>query len=226
MKLEGVINLLILKKIAQVWIALGIAFFLLAMPAYAENLNQSVKDMYEQPQVSTSDDKQVDTKAVENADATKNVGLTFWDFLRMIFTMIFVVALLYFVLRFIGKKTKSYQKASFIENIGGTSLGGNRSIQLVKVGERVLIVGVGENIQLLAEIKDDGERNELLDEYNQKIEQMIQPSDLLTKWKDRFMQPKTDQTSFTTKFKHELEQMKESRKQLVKKLDEKGRDDE
>ena len=216
----------ILKKIAQVWIALGIALSFLAMPAYAENLNQSVKDMYEQPQVSTTNDKQVDTKAAENADSTRDVGLSFWDFLRMIFTMIFVVALLYFILRFIGKKTKSYQKANFIENLGGTSLGANRSVQLVKVGERVLIVGVGENIQLLTEIKDDGERNQLLEEYNQKIEQMIQPSDLLTKWKGRRMQPKTDSTSFTEKLKDQLEQMKESRKQLVNKLDEKGRDDE
>lgn len=217
----------ILKKIAQVWIALGIAFSFLAMPAYAENLNQSVKDMYEKPQVSTTNDKQVDTKASDHAESTNYVGLTFWDFIRMIFTMIFVVALLYFVLRFIGKKTRSYQKASFIENLGGTSLGGNRSIQLVKVGERVLIVGVGEDIQLLSEIKDEEERNQLLDEYNQKIEQMIQPSDLLNKWKNRFIQSKTEPaTSFTEKFKNELEQMKESRKKLVQKLDEKGRDDE
>ena len=58
--------------------------------------------------------------------------------------------------------------------MGGTGLGGNRSIQLVKVGDRILIVGVGEDIQLLTEIKDEAERNQLLDEYNQKIEQMIQ----------------------------------------------------
>ena len=78
--------------------------------------------------------KKIDTKVEENAVKTNSVGLSFWDFLRMIFAMIFVVALLYFVLRFIGKKTKSYQKANFIENLGGTGLGGNRSVQLVKVG--------------------------------------------------------------------------------------------
>ncbi len=218
-----------IKKIGQVWLALGIALSILAMPAYAEeNLNQSVKDMYEQPESSTTNEKKVDSKvdSEKNAETTKNVGLSFWDFLRMIFAMIFVVALLYFVLRFIGKKTKSYQKANFIENLGGTSLGGNRSVQLVKVGDRVLIVGVGEDIQLLTEIKDEKERNQLLDEYNQKIEQMIQPGDLLTKWKDKVMKPKTDSKGFTVELKNQLEQMKQSRKQLVKKLDEKGRDDE
>ena len=122
---------------------------------------------------------------------SNNVGLSIWDFLRMIFVMIFVVALLYFVLRFIGKKTKSYQKANFIENLGGTNLGGNRSVQLVKVGERVLIVGVGEDIQLLTEIEDEAERKQLLEEYNQKIEQMIQPSDLFPNVKDKWTKTKT-----------------------------------
>ena len=69
---------------------------------------------------------------------------------------------------FISKKTKSYQKANFIENLGGTNLGSNRSIQLVKVGNRVLIVGVGEDIQLLTEIEDEAERKQLLVEYNQE----------------------------------------------------------
>ena len=215
-----------IKKIGQVWLALGIALSFLAMPAYAQDLNQSVKDMYEQPKSSTTSEKKVDTKVEENAVKANSVGLTFWDFLRMIFVMIFVIALLYFVLRFIGKKTKSYQKANFIENLGGTGLGGNRSIQLVKVGDRILIVGVGEDIQLLTEIKDEAERNLLLDEYNQKIEQMIQPGDFLTKWKDKLVKPKTDNNSFTVELKSQLEQMKQNRKQLVKKLDEKGQDDE
>lgn len=215
-----------IKKLGQVWLALGIALSFFAMPAHAQNLDQSVKDMYKQPQSSTTSDKKVDTKVEENAVSANSVGLSFWDFLRMIFVMIFVVALLYFVLRFIGKKTKSYQKANFIENLGGTSLGGNRSIQLIKVGDRVLIVGVGENIQLLTEMKDEAERNQLLHEYNQKMEQMIQPADLLTNLKEKLMKPKDSKNNFTLELKNQLEQMKQSRKQLVKKLNEEGRDDE
>lgn len=214
-----------LKKIGQIWLALGIIFSCLAMPAQAQNLDQSVKEMYEQPSASTTNGNKVDKKVEQNAVTTKNVGLTFWDFLRMIFVMIFVVALLYFVLYFIGKKTKSYQKANFIDNLGGTSLGGNRSIQLVKVGDRILIVGVGEDIQLLTEIKDDSERNQLLVEYNQKMEQMIQPVDVFNKWKDKLMKPKTDSQSFTAELKKQLEKMKQSRKSMVDKLDGKGRDD-
>ena len=70
-----------IKKIGQVWLALGIALSILAMPAYAEeNLNQSVKDMYEQPESSTTNEKKVDSKIEENAETTKNVGLSFLGF--------------------------------------------------------------------------------------------------------------------------------------------------
>ena len=47
-----------------------------------------------------------------------------------------------------------------------------------------------------------------------------------TKWKDKWDKPKTDTNGFTVELKNQLDQMKQSRKQLVKKLDEKGRDDE
>lgn len=215
-----------IKKLFQVWLALGIVLFGIAMPAYAENLNQSVKDMYQQPKSTTTDQKQPNAKTGVNVVSPSSVGLTFWDFLRMVFVMIFVVALLYFVLRFISKKTKSYQKANFIENLGGTSLGNNRSIQLVKVGDRVLIVGVGEDIQLLTEIEDEAERKQLLVEYNQKMEQIIQPSDIFSKLKNKWSKPKSSIHSFSSELKNQLDQMKQNRKQLTKKLDEKGRDDE
>lgn len=221
-----------IKLLSQVCFALGIVFSVLTMPAYAEDLDQSVKDMYEQPESSitdeTNDDSKNDSKVTEKAKvATESkVGLSIGDFMRMIFALIFVVALLYVILRFIGKKTKAYQKANFIENLGGTSLGNNRSIQLVKVGERVLIVGVGENIQLLTEINEQEERNELVAAYNQKVDQLIQPSDIISKLKSKWGNKETNMNSFTSELKTKLDDMKKSRKQLMHKLDEKGRDDE
>ena len=73
-----------IKKIGQVWLALGIALSFLAMPAYAEeNLNQSVKDMYEQPESSTTMkkvDSKVDSKVEENAILLKMLGFHFGTF--------------------------------------------------------------------------------------------------------------------------------------------------
>lgn len=214
-----------LKKLFQVWLALGIAFSVVAMPVHAENLDKSVKDTYEQ---SNSSSNSISKNKVNTTkeDTSSNVGISFWEFTKMIFTLIFVIALLYLVLRWIGKKTKVYQKANFIENLGGTSLGTNRSIQLVKIGDRVLVVGVGENIQLLSEIDDEEERNQLLEKYNQKMDQMIQPSDFLSQLKNKWGQSETSLKSFSSEFKTQLELMKKNRKKLKNQLDEKGRDNE
>ena len=46
-------------------------------------------------------------------------------------------------------------------------------IQLVKVGERLLIVGVGENIQLLTEIEKGQEFDQIIMNYNQKLDEML-----------------------------------------------------
>ena len=44
----------------------------------------------------------------------------------------------------------------------GTTLGANRSVQLIKIGNQLLIVGVGENIQLLKEIDDEQEYEQII----------------------------------------------------------------
>jgi len=214
------------KKLCQVLFALGIVCFFQTMPVHAENLDQSVKDMYEQPESSKAENAvKDDSTTEEKAVSSSGVGLSFSDFFRMIFAMLFVVALLYIVLRFISKKSKTYQQANFIENLGGTNLGNNRSVQIVKVGERVLLVGVGENIQLLTEIEDEEERRQLLEAYNQKYEQMMQPTDFVMKLKKKWTKSAVSGESFSSELKNQLEEMRQSRKQLMDKLDQKGRDD-
>ena len=89
----------------------------------------------------------------------------------MIFATVFVVGLLYFVLKFVNKKGRLFKRTQLIENLGGTTLGANRSVQLIKVGNRLFIVGVGENIQLLKEIEEEQEYEQIISEYNNQINQ-------------------------------------------------------
>ena len=53
---------------------------------------------------------------------------------------------------------------------------------MIKVGNQYSIIGVGENIQLLKEITDQEEHRATYYKYNNKIEQMIQPSDIVTNY--------------------------------------------
>ncbi|MFF2287128.1 flagellar biosynthetic protein FliO [Peribacillus butanolivorans] len=214
-----------IKKWLQVSLVIAV-FFSGAIQASAEDLDKTVQDVYEQPD-DLKTDKSKDSQTTKQASNPEQVGITIWEFLRMIFATIFVVGLLYIILKFINKKSKSYQKANSVENLGGTSLGANRSVQLVKVGGRILVVGVGENIQLLKEIDNPEEYEQLMKDYNEKMDQMIQPGEFATKLKNKWLKKREiENNSFSSEFKNQLEQMSDSRKKLLNELERKGRDNE
>lgn len=217
-----------IKKWLQVSLVLAI-FFCGAIQVGAEDQDDTVKNYFE-PEDSKTDktDKSKDSQPTTNqATNTTEVGITVWEFLRMILATIFVVVLLYLVLRFVGKKSKSYQKANSVENLGGTSLGANRSVQLVKVGGRILVIGVGENIQLLKEIDDPKEYEQLIKEYTEKMDQMIEPREFVAKLKHMWQKKSEPEANgFSKEFKNQLDKMSKSRKRLIDELDRKGRDKE
>ncbi len=69
-----------------------------------------------------------------------------------------------------------------MQNIGGVTLGANRSVQVIKVGERILVVGVGETIQLLKEVDEQKEIEELLNQREEQFDKLEQPVNQLREW--------------------------------------------
>ncbi|MDP4083047.1 MAG: flagellar biosynthetic protein FliO [Bacillota bacterium] len=194
--------------------------------ASAEPVNNSVKYYY-QHQKNNNEKDIAPTKNANSNSTASTVGITFWDFVRMILATIFVVALLYLLLKFINKKSKVYKSTQIVENLGGTTLGANRSVQIIKVGSQVFIVGVGENVQLLKEIEDTEERDQIITEYNNKMEQLIEPSDIVTKIVERakkWQSSKNESSTFSSHLKKQLEDISKGRKKLFEELEKKGSD--
>ncbi|WP_157796514.1 flagellar biosynthetic protein FliO [Bacillus sp. FJAT-45037] len=134
---------------------------------------------------------------------------TFLMFVQLIAALIFVIFLIYMLLRFVNKRTQSYNSTKLLQNIGGVALGANRSVQLVKVGDRLLVVGVGDSIQLLKELDDPIEIERLSKMQQQQFEQMDQPlSKALSKLAG----------SFRTKSKLDQEKTNTSNEQAFKAL--------
>ncbi|MEK4030183.1 MULTISPECIES: flagellar biosynthetic protein FliO [Bacillaceae] len=194
--------------------------------AQAEPFDNNVKDCLESPKKcgqetgKTKEEKQ--GSQTQQLEAEKTVGVTIWDFLKMIGALIFVLALIYFLLRFINQKSRSYQQTKLIHHLGGTPLGGNRSVQMVKVGDRILILGVGENIELLKEIDDEEELARFIDHYDNQMDQLLQPQDIMTKmigkWKGKEPSKSEKQDPFKQMFESKLSEMKQSRKQVISKM--------
>ncbi len=196
-------------------------FFGNQLIAAAEPFDSNVKECIENPDLCAEEEPAGSGKTeADSKTASEPVGIGFLDVVRMVGALVFVVALLYFLLRFINKKSRSYQENHTVRHLGGTALGGSRSVQVVKVGSRVLILGVGENVALLKEIEDEEERNELLARYEEQLDAMMQPSDIINRMKSQVERKK--QTTGSSDFKQELERkmadLKKSRGQAVQDL--------
>ncbi|KJE26282.1 flagellar biosynthesis, FliO family protein [Geobacillus kaustophilus] len=149
------------------------------------------------------------------------------DVLRLIGATAFVLILLYAVLRWMSRRQSfvSSQKG-VIEHLGGTSVGTNRSVQLIKVGRRLLVIGVGDSIQLLREIEDEEEINELLAQYRERLERMAEfgrlGSLLRGEWTGKSKRKNGLPPSFSALLAEEMKQMTEKRNEWLKRLKGKG----
>ena len=134
--------------------------------AYAESNSQSVTECWQNPEAEGCED--TDPAVEEENSTSTDVGLGIWDYMKMLFSLCFVLALLLFVLKFLNKKSASYQQNRVVRNIGGISVGAQKSVQLLHIGDKLYIVGVGEDVQLIKEINDPEEVERLLELYNEK----------------------------------------------------------
>ncbi|MDQ0230522.1 flagellar biosynthetic protein FliO [Metabacillus malikii] len=180
------------------------------------NIQKENDNIENSAETETEEDKQ---NHVEN----ESLGVTVFDFMKMFVALAFVLALVYFLLKFVTKRNRFINQGQAIVNLGGTSLGQNKSIQMVKVGERVLVVGVGESISLLKEIDDEHERIEFIKSHELKQEQMVAPKDLMKKVTTMLNanhnrqnhSQKTKSIPFSKAFNEQLENLKKERtKQL------------
>lgn len=226
------LNLKFLKKISFITLLAITLSFTTSIPASAEKSSETVESFYKKPTETTENDKSEQNKQLEDDDVlseestSTSTSFGFLDFLRMIAATAFVIVLLYGTLRFINKKNKLQDKGNLVTNLGGTTIGSNRSVQIIKIGNSLYVVGVGENVQLLTEITNEEEKKQILDEHNQAVERVLAPADLLSKlYKNKGIQKK-DQLPFVEQFKQQLATMSKDRKQLHKELQKKEKFDD
>src|SRR5699024_6679095 len=94
------------------------------------------------------------------------------------------------------KKRRSYEKAGSLENIGGISVGQQKSVQIIRIGDKMYLLGVGSNVELLKELSEEESEN-ILQDMNQSSTSpagyFVQ--DILKKWNYK----RTNETQATEK---------------------------
>nr|WP_246187679.1 flagellar biosynthetic protein FliO [Ornithinibacillus caprae] len=86
----------------------------------------------------------------------------------MFFALLLVLALIYFLLKFLNKRNKLFSRVKALENVGGINLGPSKSIQIIRVGSKLYLVGVGDNVELLQEITDPEMINEIISSHEEQ----------------------------------------------------------
>ncbi len=182
-----------------------------------------------------SDTEEINLEADMNAPIAdpssegKAVGSSVGDYIKVMVALLFVVGLLYGLLKLVNRKNRLYDKNRFMKNLGGISLGQHKSIQLVVIGESYYLVGVGDDVSLLKEITDPEEIDKLVEFYKGDDLEVAKGmlSRILEKLTGATKNVPTSQSDesadFGNLFKTKLDEMKEERQRHISRLTEKER---
>ncbi|MFD2133140.1 flagellar biosynthetic protein FliO [Pseudogracilibacillus auburnensis] len=140
------------------------------------------------------------------------------NFIKMIFALLLVLALIYFILTFIKKRNRLFSNVHVLENLGGITVGTNKSIQLVRIGAKVYLIGVGDNVEMLQEITDEEIVHTLLEEEEQNAQSSTFIGAFLQKGSFR-SDEKNKQ--FTSTLEKELNKIKDKRHRMIHHMKEK-----
>lgn len=147
------------------WGVIGIIVMSLSIIPSSNGTFASVKfldDCMENPESCQEDTTSDDEK---EATDSSSVSMGFWEYIKIVIALVFVLGLLLFILKFLNKRNLSYQQNSVIRNIGGLSVGPQKSVQLVQISNRIYVLGIGEDIHLIKEISAPEDVEQLLNQY-------------------------------------------------------------
>ncbi len=195
--------------------------------------NMSVKDSLKDKEKQDEEHEEIEfdneSPAAGRSDGAA-VGTSVTDYIRVVFALLFVIGLLYGLLKLINRKNRLYDKTRLMKNMGGLSLGQHKSIQLVVIGQSYYLIGVGDDIRLLKEITDPEEIKALQAFYEGENLEATTATGMLNRiltkmpGKSSTRQAEEEPAAFSHLFQSKLDELKEERKRQISKLTEKERD--
>nr|WP_255437562.1 flagellar biosynthetic protein FliO [Thalassobacillus sp. CUG 92003] len=157
-----------------------------------------------------------DENEESNQAAPDDNGSLGWNLIKLLIALVLILGLIYGLLKFFNNRHKLFSKVKTLENLGGLSLGPNRSLQVVRIGEQVFVIGVGDSVEMMTEITDEKTKNDLLSEQHDDRMSTSALQQLIKKKADsRKKQNQSSAVQFQHLFNKELSQLKKNRKHSV-----------
>ncbi|MFC7061199.1 flagellar biosynthetic protein FliO [Halobacillus seohaensis] len=215
-----------LQKAIQWTATLLIAYIFIFSFGTSALASPSVTECAENPELegcsseeSTNENETSPEQSVPMADSGDNPSML-WNIIKLIFALLLVLALIYGLLKFFNKRNKVFQKNRTMETLGGITLAPSRSMQAVRIGDKVFVVGVGDSVELITEITDDATKESLMNQEEQqdfinKGIKRIRPK----KKQDDSSINQSSTVQFQQLFEKQLSDMKKKRQRIVKRED-------
>jgi len=216
-----------MKKLNVIFLILAI-FYLFNSELFVHAEPMNVKDCLENDEdcleemEGPAETEESDSDLLTDMEESGPSSIVF-NFIKMFFALLFVLALIYGILIILRRRKKLYQHSNLLENLGGIPLGPNKSIQIVRVGSSIYMIGVGENVEMLQEITDEQLKASLLEH---KEEDTIPASNIIRSFLQPNQKNKNTDTvqSFSESLQKELNKIRRNRNNLMNEIDKK--DDE
>ncbi|WP_202077105.1 flagellar biosynthetic protein FliO [Caldalkalibacillus salinus] len=188
-----------------------------------QNSERHVGDMFEEghDEPDTSQDSREPNETELGSDASPSDRTNWQDHptilvLKMLFYTAIVGLMIYGLVRFLSMNQRKLQHHQLFNNLGSVAVGPNKSVQLIEVGGRMYLIGVGDSVSLLKEIDDPDQ----MDKITKDLEE--QQSIVSTPFLERFSlfqrqnkNSESEQQPFHSLLEKSLQKQKEKRSQMT-----------
>lgn len=214
---------IVIKKIMMFFCVMAIMFIFIT-PGYAEekpkNSLECLQDKDCSEEMQQINDKLSDTQEEPITQSEEPNSLGF-NLVKMVVTLFIIIGLIYLLLKFLKKRSKLFNNMQAMENLGGLSVGQNKSIQIVRIGSKFYIIGVGDNVEMLQEITDEDLIEDLIHKQNQEEQTDGRFASFLKSKLNTKQDHDNEHGNFATLFSNELENLKQNRKTVKQQRDQK-----
>lgn len=179
--------------------------FVWSNSAQAKNVTDWLND--DEDLIEEQPEEQKEATPLDNDDPS-----FLWSLVKLIFILVLMIGLLYVGVRFFSRRNRQMRDLNVLENLGGIPVGQQKSVQLIRLGSAYYLLGVGENVELLKEIEDESILQEL-----QQLAEKPEEESFFAAFKANYKQKNApeESNSFKQLYTKELDNLMNSRKELI-----------
>ncbi len=145
---------------------------------------------------------------------------------QLILYTLLIVAMIYGLIKFLAARQKNLQPNQAVKLMGGTPLGNNKSLQIVKIGGQMYLLGIGDEVTLIKEFSDAAEISSIEKDFDQQQPALSKSLFDLTKKKIAGYSKKSQKKGFDQLFKQSLNKQKAQQQALENEFEKETHDKE